>query len=102
MGSLALAVLAVGICAALLTIVYGLTMPFWTYWEGRALFSLAAIFTVWFWFGVAINAHWLSLTHAQNVALSWLIVVVICASFITLMVSALCARIRNRRNRDRQ
>lgn len=90
-----LAVISVFVCAFALAIAYGLTMPFWRSWQGRAVFTLSAILAIWFGLGVAIRI-W-PLSPAVNLLLSLLIALVIDAALITLLVSLICARRRSRR-----
>lgn len=96
------AIWSVAICAAVLTIYYGLSSPWWRRWSGWAIFTLGAVIMIWFWIGVALKRGWLSVSPPVNLILSYAIATLIDFALISLLVSNICARSRDRRARRRR
>lgn len=100
--SIWIGVWSLAICAFLLTFYYGTSSPWWRAWEGRAIFTLAL--THFVWFGLTIAFHkWPPPSLVIGIG-NWAIIAAIDAVMITLLISDICARIkdwRKRRNHDK-
>lgn len=91
---------ALAVSAVILTITYGVTMPFWSYWEGRALFMMALTDAAWFSLIFALNRHWLQLSPLATTVVAFIIATPLVAVHVILTISALSSRRRESNQRE--